>query len=66
MTIDETIEILSRSAFTGITTFNKKYKQAQKLAIEALKEKRAFIEKYGYEYYKLLLGEVKEGGERKS
>lgn len=41
MTIDVAIEILSASAYQGMTTFNEKYKEAQKLGIEALKEIKA-------------------------
>lgn len=37
MTIDEAIEILSESANMGSTTFNQKFKEAEKLGIEALK-----------------------------
>ena len=40
MTLEEAIKILSDSANAGMTTFDDKYKKAQKLGIEALKRTR--------------------------
>lgn len=60
MKIDEAITILSESANQGMTTFNDKFREAQKLGIEALK--RVKIERTGYELYApdLLPGETEE------
>ena len=37
MTLEKAIEILSDSAYRGMTTFHQDFKDAQKLGIEALK-----------------------------
>lgn len=37
MNLNKAIELLSDSAYGGITTFNQDYKDAQRLGIEAMK-----------------------------
>lgn len=60
ITIKKAIEILSDSANAGMTTFNQDYKDAQRLGIEALKE-RAEAKRRGLPlWHELLPGETEE------
>lgn len=58
ITIEEAIKILSDSADRGMTTFNKDYRGAQRLGIEALKRIRATRQPGGYEVIIPLPGET--------
>jgi hypothetical protein len=60
MTIDEAIQLLSESADTGITTFNERFKEAEKLGIEALKRVKANKDMDIIGALKLLPGETEE------
>lgn len=60
MTIDEAIWLLSESANTGSTTFDERFKEAEKLSIEALKWVKAQRDMDIIGLLKLLPGETEE------
>jgi hypothetical protein len=58
--IDEAIKLLSESADTGMTTFNQKFKDAERLGIEALKRVKETRARLITETIILLPGETEE------
>lgn len=60
MTIDEAIEILSESAYRGSTTFDQRFKAAEKLGIEALKRVKSDREHHYRPKSLTLPGETEE------
>lgn len=60
MKLKKAIEILSASANAGMTTFDEKYKAAQRLGIEALKRVQACRKSIFIPPDKLLPGETEE------
>ncbi len=60
MKLEKAIEILSDSANRGVTTFNEEFKDAEKLGIEALKDKLINRRASGAVFPDLLPGESKE------
>jgi len=60
MNIPKAIEILSDSAYGGSTTFNEKFKESQKLLIEAGKEVTFLRSHIGHAVRRLLPGETEE------
>lgn len=60
ITIEEAIKTLSDSANAGLTTFDEKYKAAQRLGIEALKREQAHRKRLVLTEPELLPGETKD------
>jgi len=60
MRLDEAIEILSASAYGGMTTFDQDFKDAEKLGIEAMKRIQACRKVIDIPCDKPLRGETEE------